>query len=200
MRDDLCPVAVDLAFRLFAFGFAVLFCHGGDVDFCTSGWIRVRPALLVTGPGYPWWRLPAHAPASADELCSPGGAGARVQAHNRSDARRHLPGVTYGRSEAGGRFRRFTACGGRGQTLWDCKVLWCPKAWERRSERFLWRFCIDCRAGNADSPGLGPACRPWTVTHAGWPARRLRTARRLAADRPPEPAQCVSGGVGQPAH
>lgn len=125
VRDDLFPVAVDLAFQLFAFGFAVLFCHGGDVDFCPSSWTRVRPALLVTGPGHPWWRLPAHAPASADELCSPGGAGARIQAHDRSDARRHLPGATYGRSQAGDRFRRLGACGWLGQTLWDCKVLWC---------------------------------------------------------------------------
>ena len=51
-------------------------------------------------------------------------AGARIQAHSRSGARRHLPDATYGRSEAGGRFRRLAACGGQGQALWDCKVLW----------------------------------------------------------------------------
>jgi len=79
VRDELYPVAVNLAFQLFAFGFAVLICHRSDADLCTSSWTRGRPALVVTGPGYPWWRLPAHVPASADELCSPGGAGAQPQ-------------------------------------------------------------------------------------------------------------------------
>lgn len=59
-----------------------------------------------------------------------------------------------------------------GASALDCRVFICLKAWEMRSERFLWRFCIDCRAGNADFPGLGPALRPWRL-----PADRPRNTR-----------------------
>ena len=40
-----------------------------------------------------------------------GGAGARLQTHNRGDS--------HGRSQAGGRFRHLAACRGRRQALWE---------------------------------------------------------------------------------
>lgn len=119
---------------------------------------------------------PAHAPASADELGSPGDAGARIQVHNHGNA---------GRSQAGGRFRRLGAWGWLGQALWDCRSYAACKPGKCAQSGSCGDSVSTAGPAMLTSPVWGRRYGPGG--DARRPARRLRTARRLAADRPRNP-------------